>query len=131
MAKRYTRINWKQYPDTSTPRNAANLNKMDKGIDDLDNAIEVLNDNLGDIKRLLTGSITLNFTTTNANIYLLRGGNVTSYANTYIGFIIATGSVCTIVDLYKGTYIAVTASGLNVTATNTSGYGTTWSVYRI
>lgn len=42
MAKRYARINWQDAPSTATPRNAANLNKMDKGIDDLDNAIEDL-----------------------------------------------------------------------------------------
>lgn len=46
MAKRYIRINWQDKPSTSTPLNAINLNKMDKGIDDLDNAIEALNDDL-------------------------------------------------------------------------------------
>ncbi len=42
MAKRYIRINWQQSPSTATPRNATNLNIMDKGIDDLDNAVEDL-----------------------------------------------------------------------------------------
>lgn len=46
MAKRYTRINFQNAPSTATPLNAANLNKMDKGIDDLDNAIEALSDTL-------------------------------------------------------------------------------------
>lgn len=46
MAKRYTRINYQDSPSTATPLSAANLNKMDKGIDDLDNAIEALSDNL-------------------------------------------------------------------------------------
>lgn len=40
MAKRYTRINYQDSPSTATPLSAANLNKMDKGIDDIDNAIE-------------------------------------------------------------------------------------------
>lgn len=40
MAKRYNRRNWVDAPSTNTPRNAHNLNWMDKGIDDLDNAIE-------------------------------------------------------------------------------------------
>lgn len=40
MAKRYIRLNWQNKPSTATPVSAANLNKMDKGIDDLDNAIE-------------------------------------------------------------------------------------------
>lgn len=39
MAKRYIRINWEDYPSTATPRNAVNLNKMDKGIKDCDDAI--------------------------------------------------------------------------------------------
>lgn len=50
MAKRYTRINWQDKPSTATPVSAANLNKMDKGIDDCDNAIEQLNDNLADFR---------------------------------------------------------------------------------
>ena len=36
MAKRYIRINWQNAPSVATPRNAENLNIMDKGIDDLD-----------------------------------------------------------------------------------------------
>ena len=39
MAKRYTRINWRNKPNTATPLSAANLNKMDKGIKDCDDAI--------------------------------------------------------------------------------------------
>lgn len=31
----YARINWKDYPDTDTPINATNLNKMDKAISDV------------------------------------------------------------------------------------------------
>ena len=40
MAKRYARINWQNRPNVATPISATNLNKMDKGIDDIDNAIE-------------------------------------------------------------------------------------------
>jgi lysophospholipase L1-like esterase len=43
MSKLYTRVGngngWADYPSTNTPRNAFNFNIMDKGIDDLDNAI--------------------------------------------------------------------------------------------
>jgi len=42
MAKRYTRINWQDKPSTATPISAANLNKMDKGIDDIDEALDAL-----------------------------------------------------------------------------------------
>lgn len=42
MAKRYIRLNWQNRPSVATPLNSVNLNKMDKGIDDCDNAIEDL-----------------------------------------------------------------------------------------
>ncbi len=42
MAKRYTRLNFINAPSTATPLNATNLNKIDKGVDDCDNAIEDL-----------------------------------------------------------------------------------------
>ena len=35
----YTRVNWEDLPSTDTPINAANLNKMDEGIKDLENDI--------------------------------------------------------------------------------------------
>jgi hypothetical protein len=37
--KTYTRVNFQNYPSTSTPLNATNLNKLDKGIDDLDDEV--------------------------------------------------------------------------------------------
>jgi hypothetical protein len=40
LAKRYTRLNFENRPSVKTPVNDVNLNIMDKGIDDLDNAIE-------------------------------------------------------------------------------------------
>lgn len=40
MADTYTRVNWKDSPSTETPLSEANLNKMDKGIEDAHNAIE-------------------------------------------------------------------------------------------
>lgn len=33
--KNYSRVNWKNYPDTTTPINAENLNKMDSAIEEL------------------------------------------------------------------------------------------------
>ena len=39
MNKSYTRINFQNSPSTATPLNATNLNKMDKGINDLDDRI--------------------------------------------------------------------------------------------
>lgn len=50
MAKRYARLNWNS---TTTYVSAENLNKMDKGIDDCDNAIEVLNEGLNTVNNNL------------------------------------------------------------------------------
>ena len=36
-SKVYSRVNFQDFPSTQTPLNASNLNKLDKGIDDLDN----------------------------------------------------------------------------------------------
>jgi hypothetical protein len=43
-SKAYTRKNWAAYPSKTTPITAANLNVMDKGIDDIDDrVVSVLN----------------------------------------------------------------------------------------
>lgn len=51
MAKRYARLNWNS---TSTYVSPDNLNKMDKGIDDCDNAIENLYSLVGTLSSLTT-----------------------------------------------------------------------------
>lgn len=38
-SKVYSRVNWASYPSMSTPLTAVNLNKMDKGCDDLDDRV--------------------------------------------------------------------------------------------
>lgn len=42
----YSKVNWKDFPDTSTKLNAENLNKMDQGIMDAKEAINEINGNL-------------------------------------------------------------------------------------
>lgn len=42
----YNRVNWKDYPDTTTKLNAENLNKMDEGIAAAKEAIDEINNNL-------------------------------------------------------------------------------------
>ena len=39
MNKVYSRINWKNYPSEETALNEANLNRMDLGLDNLDNRV--------------------------------------------------------------------------------------------
>lgn len=56
MSVSYNRVNWADYPATTTPVNATNLNKMDKGIADLtrevnsvESSVSNLNSSLRDI----------------------------------------------------------------------------------
>ena len=48
--KLYTRVNWADYPSTSTPFTAANQNKMDKGIDDIDDRVVSVMEDIEDEK---------------------------------------------------------------------------------
>lgn len=47
----YNRVNWKKYPDRSTPINADNLNTMDEGIYDV---VNIVNSNTSDITSIQT-----------------------------------------------------------------------------
>ena len=44
--KAYSRVNWAAYPSKTTPMSASNFNVMDKGIDDLDDAVVSVKDRL-------------------------------------------------------------------------------------
>lgn len=44
--KAYTRVNFENYPSTNTPVNETNLNKLDKGIDDLDDLLVTARNNI-------------------------------------------------------------------------------------
>ena len=67
MAINYTKVNWQDKPDTSTPINATNLGKMDNGIkaacDAADSACAVKFNNLpaSNLNFSLSGSV-LNIT---------------------------------------------------------------------
>ena len=54
MAKIYARLNWENSPSQATPRNAENLNVMDKGIDDLDDLVDALSINKLDKTSLIS-----------------------------------------------------------------------------
>ena len=64
MAKRYIRMNWQNSPSTVTPISAENLNKMDKGIDDVDSALEdhissiIHTDTINDVTKYPSSAVT-------------------------------------------------------------------------
>jgi hypothetical protein len=104
--KAYTRINFENYPSTNTPLNATNLNKVDKGIDDLDdllvtarNNIETLQsnattdeanilglqENVGDINDNLTKKVTKFSGTDSGNTYVTVDGLAYDATNKRLG----------------------------------------------
>jgi len=81
MAKRYARVNFQNRPSVATPLNAINLNKLDKGIDDIDNALETANSAIAtlDTGKIGTSNIANNLATTAAGLVLdARQGKVLS-----------------------------------------------------
>lgn len=46
----YKKVGWKNYPDTSTPINATNLDHMDSQIQVNANAVDKLNENVTSVK---------------------------------------------------------------------------------
>ena len=53
MSVSYDRVNWADYPATTTPVNATNLNKMDKGIADLTNEVNSVESSVGNLNSSL------------------------------------------------------------------------------
>lgn len=93
----YTRVNWEDLPSTNTPRNATNLNKMDKGIYDHDNMLrygikgsQQSYSSINDFKSALitstylTGSYIVDLNI-NGSIYIAI---VQKASNSYLSFII-------------------------------------------
>lgn len=63
--KQYSRINFENVPSHNTPLNATNLNKMDKGIDKLDDLLVTVRNNIETLQS--------NATTDEANVLALQG----------------------------------------------------------
>lgn len=67
--KLFSKITFKDYPDTSTPINANNLNKMTDAIDGIDNRVVELNSNLEQTNIDLANVIKLQSVTTSHQQY--------------------------------------------------------------
>lgn len=57
MAKRYARVNFQNRPSVATPLSADILNRVDKGVDDCDNAIESLTGTVNGLVTTVAGKI--------------------------------------------------------------------------
>ena len=109
MAKLYSRINWVNAPLTTTPVGATLLNKMDKGINDLDNKVEEI---YGYQNPTLLGTTTGNATLVlPTNFKELRVINTNSATADSYSFVIpkalcVAGNVCR-----EGYYLTINAFG--------------------
>ena len=82
-SKIYNRVNWAAFPSLSTPLTANNLNKMDEGIDNLDNRV------VGLLNRMDTAETNISN----------QGSSITSLQNTVSGLMYYTEPVsCEIGD---------------------------------
>lgn len=66
----YTRVNWKDYPETDTTLSAANLNVMDKGVADACESINNLDDSTETIKSSLNNLFSYNSSSSTLTINL-------------------------------------------------------------
>ena len=111
MAKRYIRINWQDKPSTATPLSATFLNKMDKGIDDIDNAVETL-----DTNKINNSNIANNLVTTAEGLVLdARQGKVLNDSISMINSNLAWESwqTLTLLNDWAGT-LQVRKNGLGI-----------------
>ncbi|WP_167957972.1 hypothetical protein [Anaerosporobacter faecicola] len=134
MAKRYARLNWNS---TSTYVSPDNLNKMDKGIDDCDNAIETLNTQVNTLNNNLMNESTKDFVVSDFslssiiqldNCYAQRKGKhinlrLTFYNNAIIPY---NTSIITLPQLYRPakpvkTFFASNNSVINYATVGTDG----------
>lgn len=77
----YTPVNWKDYPDKTTPTSAANLNKMEQGIINNDTAIteltKTVEENTEDISALKDTLTNINTNLGDQVTYSLDGTTLT------------------------------------------------------
>lgn len=134
MAKRYIRLNWQDRPSVATPINQINLNKMDKGIDDIDNAVEDLY-----TTKLSTANIANNDVTTAAGLaWDARRGkairdDVNALTNNLNGVSFVRGQTNTVVTSTNAFYITLGVGRYAielVTGTSMSNAIASYLVYR-
>ena len=111
MAKIYARLNWENSPSQATPRNAENLNVMDKGIDDLDNAVVTLQSNKIDKTSIVaTDTVNDNTKVAGAGVVFAHGAEIDAL-NTNLGVFVDITSECTANSNITLSYVKVAKLG--------------------
>lgn len=80
MNKAYTRINWENEPNISTPLNASNLNRMDAGLNEVDNRVVTFDTTKADQSDLLQDIKTVTYDpTTGIFIFTHQNGSTDTF----------------------------------------------------
>lgn len=81
MAIDYDRINFQDFPDTTTPLSAENLNKMDSAIDDLVTEVNSQEETISDmahIKKYVLSGTTIQFPVPKGKVIIFVARNITA-----------------------------------------------------
>ena len=130
MAKRYARINWQNRPNVATPISATNLNKMDKGIDDIDKALDALETSI--VGQIVNDPSKIN----NAAVIFSLSNQVTELNNNLFNLRLPINDMATDTEIEtflqelhsSATNMSWYRSSLSVNATGLSLSGGTWYV---
>lgn len=115
MSVSYDRVNWADYPATTTPVNATNLNKMDKGIADLTREVNSVESDMSDLNSSLD-NIDVRYTSANGAEWSPRGAGTWRPFSSYIARKMAysLGRSTSIVLPRKATYLVTWANPANL-----------------
>lgn len=84
MQKAYSRINWENYPSEQTPINESNLNRMDSGLDEVDDRVIALDTTKAEITDIATLVQTISVDDATGEITLTKYNGSTTVIQTTI-----------------------------------------------
>lgn len=121
MNKAYERINWHNKPSTATKLNATNLNKMDLGLDTIDDRVIALDTNKADTSSIVTEISGLN----DVNISSPANNQVLKYDSTNDEWVNANESGGSVVTVTQKTTTGTNIADITVDGTTTQIFAPT------
>jgi len=109
MDKLYTRVNWHNLPDTTTPINETNLNNMDNTIDLIDSRVVAIGNQIDSMATDVQVSLTVNGW--NNNVQTVTVDGMTATAKGVVS--LATNATATEREACRDALLAVTGQGTN------------------
>ena len=121
MNKAYERINWQNEPSTATKLNATNLNKMDLGLDTIDDRVIDLDTNKADASSIVTEISGLD----DVNISSPTNNQVLKYDSTNDEWVNANESGGSVVSVTQKTSTGTNIADITVDGTTTQIFAPT------